>query len=283
MKCKKCGNELHGLQRCPYCGTTMTAGGSYGRIRRSLYWAIMTPCIVLNTMSYNSILKSFNGGRYGHEWDGIMWGILGIACAAVMIRTTVGRLHDLDRSGWWWLLACIPYVCVVAVIVIGCLPGTPGPNRFGSDPTAQRGIPPAGHAPGPHARPAAGAGPTAARGAGKCQSCGGRLVPGEKFCPNCGRPVPEKKKCRHCGGVLDAGQKFCPHCGKAIADDAAPCRKCGEKLDASQKFCPKCGTAVAASGAGEAESATMEGETSGTDGVPGDAPRTEQGKERSKT
>lgn len=45
---------------------------------------------------------------------------------AVLIR----RLHDVDRSGWWWLIALVPVVGVILLIVWLCTPGTPGPNRF---------------------------------------------------------------------------------------------------------------------------------------------------------
>jgi uncharacterized membrane protein YhaH (DUF805 family) len=46
---------------------------------------------------------------------------------AVMVR----RLHDIDRSGWWWLIAFIPLVGAILLIVWLCTRGTPGPNRFG--------------------------------------------------------------------------------------------------------------------------------------------------------
>ncbi|HTC08992.1 MAG TPA: DUF805 domain-containing protein [Acetobacteraceae bacterium] len=46
---------------------------------------------------------------------------------AVMVR----RLHDLDRSGWWWLILFVPLVGPILLIVWMCTRGTPGPNRFG--------------------------------------------------------------------------------------------------------------------------------------------------------
>jgi uncharacterized membrane protein YhaH (DUF805 family) len=50
---------------------------------------------------------------------------------AVMIR----RLHDTDRSGWWCLLGLVPLVGQIALIVLYCLKGTKGYNRFGADRT----------------------------------------------------------------------------------------------------------------------------------------------------
>jgi uncharacterized membrane protein YhaH (DUF805 family) len=46
---------------------------------------------------------------------------------AVLIR----RLHDIDRNGWWWLIAFIPLVGVIVLLVWLCRGGSPGPNRFG--------------------------------------------------------------------------------------------------------------------------------------------------------
>jgi uncharacterized membrane protein YhaH (DUF805 family) len=43
------------------------------------------------------------------------------------------RLHDQGSSGWWLLIGLLPFGSVV-LIVLFCLPGTPGPNRYGPDP-----------------------------------------------------------------------------------------------------------------------------------------------------
>jgi uncharacterized membrane protein YhaH (DUF805 family) len=45
----------------------------------------------------------------------------------------VRRLHDLDRSGWWLLLAFIPVIGEIILIIWFCTKGTLGSNRFGPD------------------------------------------------------------------------------------------------------------------------------------------------------
>lgn len=52
-----------------------------------------------------------------------------------------------------------------------------------------------------------------AAAAGKCAKCEGDLVPGAKFCPNCGAPTGPAA-CAKCGKELPAGAKFCPECGE---------------------------------------------------------------------
>ena len=43
------------------------------------------------------------------------------------------RLHDIDRTAWWLLLA-LTVIGSIVLIVWFCFKGTPGPNRFGPDP-----------------------------------------------------------------------------------------------------------------------------------------------------
>jgi uncharacterized membrane protein YhaH (DUF805 family) len=45
------------------------------------------------------------------------------------------RLHDVDRSGWWLLLAATGIGILILAYWFG-LEGTAGPNRFGADPVA---------------------------------------------------------------------------------------------------------------------------------------------------
>ncbi len=56
--------------------------------------------------------------------------IFGLPTLALQVR----RLHDADKSGWWWLVSLIPYLGVGWLIYLMCLPGTWGDNRFGPDP-----------------------------------------------------------------------------------------------------------------------------------------------------
>ena len=58
--------------------------------------------------------------------------------AALMVR----RLHDMDHSGAWALLALIPLGFIVpfplaGLVIWGTRPGTPWPNRFGPAPLGQ--------------------------------------------------------------------------------------------------------------------------------------------------
>ena len=69
-----------------------------------------------------------------HSEIGILGVLFSLAVFLPSLAVAVRRLHDLDRSGWWILLAFIPVVGAIILIVWACMPGTPGPNRFGLPP-----------------------------------------------------------------------------------------------------------------------------------------------------
>lgn len=50
------------------------------------------------------------------------------------IMMGVRRLHDLDLSGWWMLLLCVPLINLFFAIYIYFFKGTEGPKKYGDDP-----------------------------------------------------------------------------------------------------------------------------------------------------
>lgn len=59
----------------------------------------------------------------------------------LVIAVCARRWHDLNRSALWALLCFVPFVnTLVTIFVLGCIRGTPGPNRFGPDPTVDPAI-----------------------------------------------------------------------------------------------------------------------------------------------
>jgi uncharacterized membrane protein YhaH (DUF805 family) len=62
--------------------------------------------------------------------------IFALAVLLPGLAVTIRRLHDLDRSGWWVLLALIPLIGAIVLLVWFCSRGTEGSNRFGPDPLA---------------------------------------------------------------------------------------------------------------------------------------------------
>ena len=46
------------------------------------------------------------------------------------LAVSVRRLHDIDRTGWWVLIA-VTAIGMLVLIYWACLPGTSDRNRFG--------------------------------------------------------------------------------------------------------------------------------------------------------
>ena len=55
-----------------------------------------------------------------------------IASTCLVIR----RLHDVDKSGWWYLII-FTIIGIIPLLIWYCSKGTDGDNRFGKDPLEQ--------------------------------------------------------------------------------------------------------------------------------------------------
>ena len=64
--------------------------------------------------------------------------LLAVALALFLpsLAVQVRRFHDQDKSGWMVLINLIPSIGGLIVLIMMCLEGTPGPNRYGPDPKA---------------------------------------------------------------------------------------------------------------------------------------------------
>lgn len=61
----------------------------------------------------------------------IIYAIYSIALLIPSLAVTVRRLHDTNRSGWWVLIALIPFVGVIVLIVFLAMEGDGGSNTYG--------------------------------------------------------------------------------------------------------------------------------------------------------
>lgn len=54
------------------------------------------------------------------------------------LSVLVRRLHDTDRSGWWYFIAFLPLIGAIWLLVLLCLPGSNRRNTYGPDPLGPR-------------------------------------------------------------------------------------------------------------------------------------------------
>ena len=101
-----------------------------GRAPRSEYWYFMLFCTLLAIAAM--ILDEALFGDYNNAF----YAIVTLANLLPSLAVTVRRLHDTDRSGWWWLIGFVPLIGWIVLLIWFCTRGTSGANRFGSDPLA---------------------------------------------------------------------------------------------------------------------------------------------------
>ena len=57
--------------------------------------------------------------------------LVGLSSVLPMLSVTVRRLHDVNRSALWLLLALVPVIGSYALSLMLVLPGSKGPNDYG--------------------------------------------------------------------------------------------------------------------------------------------------------
>ncbi len=102
-----------------------------GRAQRKEYWMftlINAIIIVLATL----IVYSFSGAV-----QFFLYCLLVIYYLAIFLPSLavfVRRLHDTDRSGWWFFIGVIPFIGSIVLFIFMVLDSTPGENKYGPNP-----------------------------------------------------------------------------------------------------------------------------------------------------
>lgn len=113
-----------------FVDSVKTVYGNYanfsGRARRSEYWWWFLFQIVIAL-----VLLLVEGGTTGIL--GIIWSLANLVPG---IAVGVRRLHDLDKTGWWLLIALVPFVGAILLIYWFASEGTRQSNQYGDDPLA---------------------------------------------------------------------------------------------------------------------------------------------------
>ena len=102
-----------------------------GRARRSEYWWFSLFLLLVGILA--SVLDSALGVDFEGSGGPVSL-LVNLAVLLPSLAVAVRRLHDIDRTGWWLLLALIPIVGWIVLLVFALQNGTPGPNRFGPSP-----------------------------------------------------------------------------------------------------------------------------------------------------
>lgn len=102
-----------------------------GRARRAEFWYWALFLFIMNiALSFGEVMMfAPQVGTYGP-----LTGLFSLGTFLPSLAIAVRRLHDRDRSGWWYLLVFLPLIGWIVLLIWFCLPGSVGANRFGADP-----------------------------------------------------------------------------------------------------------------------------------------------------
>ncbi|WP_159017062.1 DUF805 domain-containing protein [Cognatiluteimonas profundi] len=109
-----------------------------GRARRKEYWMFVLVNLIV---SFGLSMVDGIVGLKSASGIGTLGAIYSLAVLVPSIAVGARRLHDLDKSGWWQLIAFVPIIGWIVLIVWAASAGQAGSNRFGPDPKLDGGAP----------------------------------------------------------------------------------------------------------------------------------------------
>ncbi|MEJ1992670.1 MAG: DUF805 domain-containing protein [Maritimibacter sp.] len=111
-----------------------------GRAARSEFWwwglFVMVTNLVLSwvDIALFGTVETGVGRVSGYTDMPVLSSLFLLATLLPSISVTVRRLHDRDKSGWWYWLFLVPIVGSIVLLVWFILEGTRGANSYGPDP-----------------------------------------------------------------------------------------------------------------------------------------------------
>ncbi len=112
-----------------------------GRASRSEYWYFTLFSTLIYMVFYiplmMSVTSSLNSGTVpgsGFNILGIIFMVLALALLVPSLALLVRRLHDVNRSGWYYFIALIPLIGSIILLVWLVTESQPGTNKWGPNP-----------------------------------------------------------------------------------------------------------------------------------------------------
>jgi len=108
-----------------------------GRARRKEYWMFVLINLCIMFVLYIPLIIGAGMESESLTLIGaVLVGIYALAVLVPSIAVVVRRLHDQDKSGWYYLIAFIPFIGGIWLLILMVAEGTHGSNQYGEDPKA---------------------------------------------------------------------------------------------------------------------------------------------------
>jgi len=101
-----------------------------GRASRSEYWYWVLFVFIVSIVTATFDYFAFPGNDFSPTNS-----LASLALLLPGLAVSARRLHDIDRTAWWLLLA-LTLIGTILLVIWACFKGTNGPNRYGPDPLA---------------------------------------------------------------------------------------------------------------------------------------------------
>lgn len=97
-----------------------------GRARRKEYWmfVLFNFFFAIGTQIVDAVLGT----------GGVLWAGYSLAVFLPGWAVFTRRMHDIGKSGWWWLIGLVPVVGAIVLLVFACTDSQPGDNVYGPNP-----------------------------------------------------------------------------------------------------------------------------------------------------
>ena len=104
-----------------------------GRSRRKEYWMFTLFNVIIYLVL---IFIDITAGLANKGGCGPLSTIYSLAVLIPGIAVSVRRLHDINRSGWWFFIALIPLIGAIILLVFMVRDSQQGENQYGTNPKA---------------------------------------------------------------------------------------------------------------------------------------------------
>ena len=107
-----------------------------GRARRKEYWmwTLYYTIVLLFAMVLDNVLGlnfELFGQDLGYGW---LYVTVGITHLIPGLGIVIRRLHDVGKSGWFYLIILIPIIGFIWILVLFCTDGVKEDNKWGANP-----------------------------------------------------------------------------------------------------------------------------------------------------
>lgn len=94
-----------------------------GRSSRGDYWWVILANLIIG------FVLGFIAGLVPEL--GFLAGLYSLVTLIPGIALVIRRLHDVNKSGWWYFIACVPLVGLIILLVFLCTDSVNENNQYG--------------------------------------------------------------------------------------------------------------------------------------------------------